>query len=417
MVTHHILNYPHHAKSAIMNKQGSNRVAMKRELTKYPGVYERKSDTRMHNGKADVCFDITYKRDGKKIWEKVGWLNEGYSAKVASDLRGDRLRNIRHGEELPKEKTKAPYFKEVAKEYIKWAANNKTRDGLDDKYRYERFLASVLDEKRLNEITSLDLERLKNDLTKKGYAPGSVKHCLILFRQMFNKAVLWGLHKGENPIKGVKLPTLQNQRERFLSYDEASLLLDELKVDNSRKRNPGDKKDPQLHDMALLSLHCGLRAGEIFNLKGQDLDFDNGLINISDPKNRESRKAFMTASVKEALSKRIPKSPDEYIFKDKKHGGKITAISAAFRKTVNKLEFNKGITDPRQIVTFHTLRHSFASWLALLGEPLLTIKELLGHKTITMTIRYSHLVPEHKRQATLNLEKAFNKKRGQEKVS
>jgi integrase len=206
------------------------------------------------------------------------------------------------------------------------------------------------------------------------------------------------------------MPVLQNQRERFLRYDEASLLLDELKVDQNRTRNPGEKKDPQLHDMALLSLHCGLRAGEIFNLKGQDLDFENGLINISDPKNKESRKAFMTEAVREALSKRAPDSPDEYIFKDKRHRGKITAISPAFRKTVNKLEFNKGITDPRQIVTFHSLRHTFASWLALQGETILTIKDLLGHKTLAMTTRYAHLMPEHKRQATLNLEKNFLQK-------
>jgi integrase len=263
----------------------------------------------------------------------------------------------------------------------------------------------------MNEISSFDLERLKNNLSKAGYAPGSVKHCLVLFRQIFNKAVLWGMYKGDNPIKGVKLPTLQNQRERFLTYEEASLLLNELKVDQSRKKNPGEKKDPQLHDMALLSLHCGLRAGEIFNLKGQDLDFENRMINISDPKNKESRKAFMTKAVRKALHKRKPGSPDEYVFKDRRHGGRITAMSSAFRKTINKLEFNKGITDPRQMITFHSLRHTFASWLALQGETILTIKELLGHKSLAMTTRYAHLIPDEKKRATLNLERLFDSKR------
>jgi integrase len=329
--------------------------------TNYLGVYELKSETKKHNRKADVCFYITYNHDGKKVWEKIGWLSEGYSAKVASYKRAERIQTIRHGEKLPKEKPKAPHFKEAAKKYNEWVEKNKSRLGRDDKYLYKNHLAPALDDKRMNEISSFDLERLKNNLSKAGYAPGSVKHCLVLFRQIFNKAVLWGMYKGDNPIKGVKLPTLQNQRERFLTYEEASLLLNELKVDQSRKKNPGEKKDPQLHDMALLSLHCGLRAGEIFNLKGQDLDFENRMINISDPKNKESRKAFMTKAVRKALHKRKPGSPDEYVFKDRRHGGRITAMSSAFRKTINKLEFNKGITDPRQMITFHSLRHTFAS--------------------------------------------------------
>ena len=395
-----------------MNDKGSNRVAMERDRTKYLGVYQRQSDTRTYNGKPDVCFDVTFKRDGKKIWEKIGWVSEGYTAKIASELRANRVRNVRHGEELPKDKKKTPLFKDVAKEYLKWAAENKTRNGRDDKNLYENHLKSRFENKRLNEISSFTLERLKNELTKCGLAPGSVKHCLVLFRQMFNKAVLWGMYKGDNPIKGVKLPTLQNQRERFLRYDEATVLLNDLRVDKSKKKNPGAKKDPQLHDMALLSLHCGLRAGEIFNIKGQDLDFENGLINISDPKNKVGRKAFMTNAVKDMLKNREPDSPAEYIFKDRKHGGKISGVPVTFGRTVKRLGFNNGITDPRQKITFHSLRHTFASWLALQGETILTIKELLGHKTLAMTTRYAHLMPEHKRQATLNLEKNFNRKRG-----
>jgi len=356
----------------------------------------------MHDGKADVCYDITYKRDGKKLWEKIGWVSEGYSAKIASELRADRVRGIRHGEELPKDKKKVPLFKDIAVKYLEWSRENKARNGSDDEYRYRRYLSLVFDDKRLNEISSFDLERMKSSLVKGGLAPSSVKHCLILVRQIFNKAILWGMYKGENPIKGVKLPVLQNQRERFLRHNEADKLLTEL-----------ESVSIQLHDMALLSLHSGLRAGEIFNLKGQDLDFENGLINVSDPKNKESRKSFMTNAVKEMLNNRRPDSPDKYVFKDMKHGGKINSVSRAFLRAVRRLGLNDGITDPRQKITFHSLRHTFASWLALQGESILTIKELLGHKTLAMTTRYAHLMPEHKRQATLNLEKAFNEKRGE----
>jgi integrase len=370
-----------------------------RSATKYQGVFERRSQIRLFNGKPDTCFDIAYRFDGKLVWEKVGWISEGYSAKLAAEIRSERLRNIRHGQDLPKQRKKAPLFKEVAEKYLAWASENKARHGQDDVYRYKKYLASPLDQKRLDEIQAFDLERVKSELAKKDLSPASVRHCLGLVRQMYNKAVAWGLYAGENPIKGVKLPSLQNQRQRFLSHTEADVLLTEL-----------NKSSRQLHDIALVGLHCGLRAGEIFNLKGQDLDFEHELINVSDPKNKESRQAFMTQAVKSMLSARIPTNPGEVVFKNRT-GDKINAMSQEFRFAVNRLKFNEGITDPRQLVTFHSLRHTFASWLALQGETLLTIKELLGHKTLIMTQRYAHLIPDHKRRAALNLEVTFNEKR------
>ena len=162
--------------------------------------------------------------------------------------------------------------------------------------------------------------------------------------------------------------------------------------------------------MALLSLQTGLRAGEIFSLKGHDLDFENGLISITDPKNKTARKAYMTGAVEEMLKRRMPDNPPDFVFKDRTHGGRINIISQTYRKTVETLGLNKGTTDPRQRVTFHTLRHTFGSWLAIQGTPILTISQLLGHKTLAMTQRYSHLSPDHKKEAALNLERMFNQK-------
>lgn len=370
-----------------------------RKRTRYIGVFERTSKERIHNGKPDICFDVCYKSNGRLVWEKAGWASEGYSSKLAANIRAERIRSIRHGDELPKQKRNIPYFKDVASKYMQWATENK-KSSRDDKSRYDKHLAGKFDNKRMNEITSFDLERLKSDLTKEGLAAQTVKHCLVLVRQIFNKAITWGLWDGKNPIKGVKLPTVSNERERFLSHEEADLLLNKLLTVSK-----------QTHDIALLSLHCGLRAGEVLNLRGQDIDFQNELINIADPKSNKPRKAYMTKAVKEMLLQRIPESPDNFIFKDRKHGGKIKEVSRSYFRTVKELKFNKGISDNRQKVTFHTLRHTFASWLALQGESLITIRELLGHKSFAMTQRYTHLIPAEKRRATLKLEKAFELKR------
>lgn len=376
-----------------------------RRRSKYAGVYIRASEKRTYKGKPDLCFDISYKREGRKIWEKVGWASEGYTPKLAAQVRAERLRMIRHGQELPRERMKVPTFSDMAKAYLEWGKENKTRAGIDDFYLYGKHLEDPLSKKRLNEITSFDLERLKSNLTKKELSPATVKHCLVLVREIYNKAVKWGKYQGANPIKGVKLPTLSNQRERFLSHEEADKLLTELKTVSQ-----------SVHDQALLALHCGLRFGEIANLKGQDLDFENEIINIADPKNKHSRKVFMTKGVKEMLEKRTPENLNELIFKERATGEKIKAISKTFERTVESLGFNQGIEDPRQKAVFHTLRHTFASWLAIQGTPILTIKELLGHKSLAMTERYAHLIPDVKKDATLALEAAFNQSRAGRKV-
>lgn len=388
---------------------------MKRERTKFPGVYQRVLEKRKHENKPDVCFDISYKQDGRKIWEKVGLLSEGYSAKLAADVRSDRLRSIRHSEELPKQRKKAPLLKDVWAKYKKWGETNKTRRGSVDVSRWNCHLKDRFENKRLNEISSFDLEKLKTDLSKKGLSPASIKHCLVLMRQLYNKAIAWGLYRGENPIQGVKLPTLSNGRTRFLTHGEAGLLLKTLKQDTRFKKKVVDLEDPQLHDMALLSLHCGLRAGEVFALRGHDIDFDNEIITIRDPKNKTTRHAYMTTQIKEMLMSRQPAEPAGLVFTDATDK-QIQSVSHRFRKIVEDLGFNKGVTDPRQKVNFHTLRHTFASWLAMQGESLITLKELLGHKSTAMTERYSHLMPDHKRRAIMNLERDMNKTNEKEKA-
>jgi len=93
-----------------------------------------------------------------------------------------------------------------------------------------------------------------------------------------------------------------------------------------------------------------------------------------------------------------------------KKGDKIKAISKTFDRVVKELGLNDGVTDPRDRVVFHTLRHTFASWLAIQGTPIYTIKELMGHKTLAMTERYSHLIPDSKRSAIKGLMNLLDRK-------
>jgi integrase len=329
------------------------------------------------------------------VWEKIGWLSEGYGAKLASDIRAQRMKQIRHGEELPKEKKKAPFFQDVAEKYFDWGKDNLSEGGLYERNRYDLHLKDVLYGKRMNEITGFELERLKQELKKKNLSDASVKHVLVLFRCIYNKAISWALHDGPNPIKSVKMPVPQNQRERFLTHEEADRILERLK-----------EKSLLWHDITLIALHTGMRASEVFSLRGHDLDFEQELINVDDTKNKHPRKAFMTAAIKEILMQRKPENTGDLVFINR-NGERITEVSRTFDRTVDELGLNKGITDNRQKVVFHTCRHTFASNLAIQGTPLHVIAELTGHRQMNMVQRYSHLSPDVKRKAIKLMESGF----------
>lgn len=370
------------------------------KIKQYPGVYYRESKTQKHNGKPSKCFYITFKdQTNKTVTEKVGSDFEGYSVALAVQIRSEKIRALRHGEILPKKKAKEVTLGEVWQKYDVWLETNKARPK-DDRFLYKNHLKDRFEKKRLSEIAPLDLERMKADLKKKGLADASIRHCLVLLRQLFNKAVAWGMWKGESPTKLIRMPKLNNAREKFFTREQAEELLDYLATIST-----------QLHDMALLSLHTGLRAGEIFSLKWGHVDLENGLIHVADPKGGTARKAFMTGPVKDMFQARKPEEnhAEEYVFMSTK-GEKVMEVSNAFAKAIEKLGFNEGVKDTRQKLTFHSLRHTFASWLALNGTPILTIKELMGHATLAMTERYSHLMPDTKKEAVNQLEQYFQEK-------
>lgn len=404
-----------------MRRQGSTRKA-----TDEKGVYQIVSETKTTKSARqkiipDACFYIAFKLDGKLTWEKIGWLSEGFSVKVAADIRAERMRTMRHGDELPQQKKRAITFKTLAEKYLKWSSENKSREGIDDKSRYENHLKDRFDDKRLDEIVFLDLERMKSEMSKAELSPKTISHCLGLLRAMYNWASDRDLYQGDNPIrkrrpgekKGI-MPTIQNARDRFLSVEEADKLLKELKRNHQIKMEYKELKDPKLHDITLISLHSGARASEIFNLKWMDIDFQNGLLTLRDTKNTETRYAPMTTTIREMLKRRMPSEkpeeidPNAYVFTDEE-GQKIKEVSNSFQRVVDRLGFNKGMTDRRQKVVFHTCRHSFASWLAIQGTPLYTIAKLMGHKSIAMSERYSHLSPDHKKDAVAGIEAIYNR--------
>ena len=363
-----------------------------------PGVYERLSK------KYGVGYYIAYWNKGKQVFERVGWKKDGYTPDLAAIVRAERLRSIRHGEELPQEKAAAPTFGDIATRYLEWSQHNK-KSYLQDENRYRLHLKSRFEKKRMNEVSAFDLERMKMDLHKEGYAAQTARLILRLIGSIYTKAREWELYAGDSPVKTVKMPKVSNEKARYLTPEEAHLLLAELRKNTKTKKNK-DLRDPVLHDIVMVSLLTGARAGEVFGLRGRDVDLNTGIVTFVDTKNGSSRHVPAPDTLQEVFRTRMPINPSDYIFKSKK-GGKIKEVSHRFDRVVNDLGFNKSVTDPRDKVTFHTLRHTFCSWAVLSGTPLRTVMDLSGHKSLAMLQRYAHLSGEDRRRATSAVEDMF----------
>ncbi|MGA9756576.1 MAG: tyrosine-type recombinase/integrase [Desulfobaccales bacterium] len=366
-------------------------MAKKISVKKYAGVYYTESVAKKWRERADRIYWVAFKdaKTNKLRWERCGWASEGWTPEAAQRRRHELLEQDRAGDYKPKQERKSDqltFGELMEKHYLAWAKEHKGHS-LGDFSRYTHWLKPRFATKALKDISPLDLERLKREMREAGKSEATVRHVLCIVRQGFNKAVVWRLWSGENPCKGVSFPSPNNARQRFLSQEEAAKVLESLR-----------RRSDQVARIATLSLYGGLRLGEVLGLRWSNVDLKNGIIFVQDSKNRESRPIFITEPIKQVLGELTPGAPDELLFKTKA-GNPVQQLSKSFAITVNELKLNEGVSDPRERVSFHTLRHTYASWAVMAGVPIYIVGKSIGHKTMAMTQRYAHLAPESHRAA------------------
>ena len=263
---------------------------------------------------------------------------------------------------------------------------------------HETYILPIIGDMRMIDIKPVHIEQIKTIMADKGLVPSTINKAIIYIGHVFNIARANNYYSAESPTTKVKRLKKDNRRMRFLSHDEASILLSKLK----------EMKTNTVFDMALLALCCGLRAGEICKLQKVDINFNIKKISIRDPKGVVNRILPMPQIVVAQLKKRCEKlQPNDYLFLKTNGNGHITEVSNVYQKIADKL-FNQNITDSRNKVVFHTLRHTFASWLAMDGVDVYTIKELMGHANVEMTMRYMHLAPNKFENAIACLENSVS---------
>lgn len=379
----------------------SNTTARSYIKTKFEGVFYRLSPKRdPKTGEPDKVYCFWYAdNEGKGHWKTVGRHSKGIRPVTARTARAKFLAEIADTGINPVERTKVTVGQAVDA-YATWA-ESEHKDVAKHYDQYALRLKARLHELPIAELTPGLLTAIKGELTRsqvvkrkegmeamprKLLAPQSVNNILSFVRASINRAIGTGLWSGANPLSTKRggpwqLLKVNNARLRFLTPNEAQTLLDEL-----------EKFNPQLHDMALLSLRTGLRATEIFKLKGQDVDAQADVLYII--AKGGNRTAVRIPGDMAAMLRGYQRKPGEPLFKTPVTDASFRKTPPGFQRAVNRLGLAPKDGDGLYAVTFHTFRHTFASWLAQSGEVTpFELQKLMRHKHINMTLRYAHLFP------------------------
>ena len=264
-------------------------------------------------------------------------------------------------------------FEDMAKTYIEAYSRPNKRSFRRDEISLKN-LIMFFGGKYLHEVIPLDIEKYRVKRLQV-VTPATVNRELACLKHMFNKAKEWG-KVSNNPALKVRLLKEENRRVRYLEKEEIRALLNVC--------------SKHLKPIVITALNTGMRKSEILNLKWPDVDLRQRIIYIYNSKSGKSRKVDINDWLAETLI-RLRKHPQSAHVFCNKEGVPYGNI----RKSFENAKRRAGIKDFR----FHDLRHTFASHLVMAGVDLKTVQELLGHQTYQMTLRYSHLSPDHRRAA------------------
>jgi integrase len=374
--------------------------------TTYPGVRYREDDRRLYKGNADRYFSIRYCRNGKPAEEGLGWASNGWSPKKAAEVRSDLEKAYASGEgpdtlagrreerriaEAAQAKASAEevaanlsYLHLVETHYVPWAKQEK-KSAWADICRLKNYLYPIFKDMPLSEITPLRVEKLRDDILSKRSRATAVQ-VLALLRKTFNHLAKLGLHQLPNPVSSVKLPRVDNACERFFSREEFDCFISAA----------AKLQSPDLHDASILSVDTGLRLGEINRLMPLDVDLIHGFLTVRESDGKPGGKVPLNTRVSAMLERRLRDAGTGPLFRTTRDGDR--EMSRRFARMARKLGLNDGTEDRKHHITFHSLRHTFASWLAMADVDLYRIQKLMRHKTFSMVSRYAHLRPSWLRQ-------------------
>ena len=340
-----------------------------------------------------ISYYLFYRLHGKQVNYKLG-VHGQITPAQARDLAKDKLAEVTKGidvqavkkqERINTEQAKLSTLEKFLEEkYYPWLKSRNPKTIQKTIKAFESSFKQFMDY-QIKDITAWEVEKWRNKRLDSGIKPATTNRQINLIKGCLSRAVEWGLIESHDLHK-VKALTVDNSKVRYLSKDEEQRLrdaLDEFNID-------------YLKALVLLARNTGMRKGELLSLKWADINLTNKVLTVDfqNAKSGNSRHIPLNTEAFNTLTHWKDISGDiGHVFKD----GNQQPLNDFRYDWANLLE-QANITNFR----FHDLRHHFASMLVMACVDLNTVRELLGHSDLKMTLRYAHLAPEHK-AAAVNL--------------
>lgn len=311
---------------------------------------------------------LDYYANGERVQESAKTTNRRDAEKLHSLRMSEVLRHV-HVRDL------RVSLDELSERYIEYAQTRKRSWKRDVQMlgNLKAFFGNPL----LRDITPLRVEKFQEARVRE-VAPATVNRELALLKHMYFMAERWQLHVG-NPVRLVRFLAENNLRFHTLSPEVERRLL--------------AASPPYLRDMIQFAINTGLRTNEIFNLTWEEVDVEERLINLVTKKNQKVLTLPLNATALALLSGR--QRHGVYVFSNPMTGDRFKDVKGALAAAVKRAGLRK--------VTWHMFRHTFASRLTRSGVDIVTVKDLLGHSNINVTMRYAHTNEVAKRSAVEKL--------------
>jgi integrase len=366
------------------------------------------------NCSGSMMYMCEYARGKRITIGKVDVLSPAQARDRAKEILADAVRGIElHNKKPQKVSTFASY---IENNYQAWMELNR-KSGKGSIGRIKTQFLKILGDKPLSQVTPWLVEQWRTRRLKEGIKPSTVNRDLLALKSALSKAIEWGLID-THPLAKLKLSKVDtHSKVRYLSREEENRLREALdkreeKIKLARdrgnlwrqERGYAAMKDLQaqifadhMRPMILLSLNTGLRQGELFSLTWKDFNFKQALLTIAGESSKSGKTRHIPLNVEalDVLQVWHQQTKGEGLIFSSKNNQRFNNVKTAWKNILKEAQIDS--------FRWHDMRHHFASSLVMAGVDLNTVRELLGHSDITMTLRYAHLAPEHKANAVAKL--------------